>query len=130
MNIDTFQSLANDYCVRAGLPAPVFDGEHYVLSPLPEQAVILAWDAHAEEVLLLAPVGTQAASLDEAAALRLLQDAYLGQNLEGAAAGIDPDSGALVMWRRLPGYGLTADRLQHYIGRTVAAAQAAQDALA
>ncbi len=130
MNIDTFRSLANDYCARAGLPAPVFDGEHYVLSPLPEQAVILAWDAQAEEVLLLAPVGTHAVSLDNEAALRLLQDAYLGQHLEGAAAGIDPDSGGLVMWRRLPGYGLTADRLQHYIGRTVAAAQAAQDVLA
>ena len=130
MNIDTFQAFANDYCARAGLPAPLFDDEHCVLSPLPDQTVILAWDEHAEEVLLLAPVGAKAADLDGEAALRLLQDAYLGQNLEGAAAGIDAETGGLVMWRRLPGYGLTADWLQHYVGRTVAAAQAALSALA
>lgn len=129
MNIDTFQSLVHDYCQRARLPAPVFDGEQCVLAPLPEQAVILAWDESAEEVLLLAPVGAQAVHLGEAEAIRLLQDAYLGQNLKGAAAGIDPDSGGLVIWRRLPGYGLTADRLRHYIGHTVDAAQAAQGML-
>ncbi|WP_448685129.1 type III secretion system chaperone [Achromobacter xylosoxidans] len=129
MNIDTFQSLVQDYCQRAKLPAPVFDIEQCVLAPLPEQAVILAWDESAEEVLLLAPVGTQAVPMGEAEAIRLLQDAYLGQNLKGAAAGIDPDSGGLVIWRRLPGYGLTADRLQHYIGHTVDAAQAAQGVL-
>ncbi|MGY6271298.1 type III secretion system chaperone [Achromobacter denitrificans] len=124
MNIDTFLALVNAYCARAGLPPAVLDHEHCVLLPQPEQAVILAWDAAEEEALLLAPVGAEPVELDEEAAIQLLGDAYLGQNLAGAGAGIDPQTGALVLWRRLPGYGLTVDRLERAILRTIAAAQA------
>lgn len=124
MNIDTFLALVNAYCTRAGLPPAVLENEHCVLLPQPGQAVVLAWDAAEEEVLLLAPVGAEPIELDGEAAIELLGDAYLGQNLAGAAAGIDPQTGGLVLWRRLPGYGLTADRLERSIQRTVAAAQA------
>lgn len=124
MNIDTFLALVNAYCTRAGLPPAVLENEHCVLLPQPGQAVVLAWDAAEEEVLLLAPVGAEPIELDGEAAIELLSDAYLGQNLAGAAAGIDPQTGGLVLWRRLPGYGLTADRLERSIQRTVAAAQA------
>ncbi|MCY1209175.1 Tir chaperone protein (CesT) family protein [compost metagenome] len=124
MNIDTFLALVNAYCTRAGLPPAVLENEHCVLLPQPGQAVVLAWDAAEEEVLLLAPVGAEPIELDGEAAVELLGDAYLGQNLAGAAAGIDPQTGGLVLWRRLPGYGLTADRLERSIQRTVAAAQA------
>lgn len=124
MNIDTFLALVNAYCTRAGLPPAVLENEHCVLLPQPGQAVVLAWDAAEEEVLLLAPVGAEPIELDGEAAVELLGDAYLGQNLTGAAAGIDPQTGGLVLWRRLPGYGLTADRLERSIQRTVAAAQA------
>lgn len=124
MNIDTFQALVNDYCARAGLPPAQFDADHCVLMPDPDQAAILAWDETEQEVLLLAPVGAQPITLDGDAALQLLGDAYLGQNLGGAAAGIDPHTGGLVLWRRLPAYGLTADSLTRAIQRTAAAAQA------
>ncbi|SSW67216.1 type III secretion system chaperone [Achromobacter veterisilvae] len=124
MNIDTFLALVNAYCTRAGLPPAVLENEHCVLLPQPGQAVVLAWDAAEEELLLLAPVGAEPIELDGEAAVELLGDAYLGQNLAGAAAGIDPQTGGLVLWRRLPGYGLTADRLERSIQRTVAAAQA------
>ncbi|MCW0206419.1 MAG: type III secretion system chaperone [Achromobacter sp.] len=124
MNIDTFLALVNAYCTRAGLPPAALENEHCVLLPQPGQAVVLAWDAAEEEVLLLAPVGAEPIELDGEAAVELLGDAYLGQNLAGAAAGIDPQTGGLVLWRRLPGYGLTADRLERSIQRTVAAAQA------
>ena len=66
-----------------------------MLSPPPgRQAVILAWDAAQEEVVLIAQVGERPVALDDQGAMALLSDAYLGQNLGGAAAGIDPDSGA------------------------------------
>ncbi len=124
MNIDTFLALVNTYSTRAGLPPAELHDEHCVLMPQPEQAVILAWDGAEDEVVLLAPVGAEAAALDGESAVELLGDAYLGQNLGGAAAGIDPQTGGLVLWRRLPAYGLTADRLERAIGRTVTAAQA------
>ncbi|KGD89229.1 hypothetical protein JL37_23355 [Achromobacter sp. RTa] len=124
MNIDTFLALVNAYCSRAGLPPASLENEHCVLLPQPGQAVILAWDAAEEEVLVLAPVGSEPVELDGESAVQLLGDAYLGQNLAGAAAGIDPQTGGLVLWRRLPAYGLTADRLERGIQRTVVAAQA------
>ncbi len=124
LNIDTFQALVNDYCARTGLPPAQFDADHCVLMPEPDQAAILAWDDIEQEVLLLAPVGAVPIALDGDAALQLLGDAYLGQHLSGAAAGIDPQTGGMVLWRRLPAYGLTADSLARAIHRTTAAAQA------
>ncbi|SSW65076.1 type III secretion system chaperone [Achromobacter agilis] len=126
MNIDTFLALVHTYCTQAGLPPAALENEHCVLLPQPGQAVILAWDAEEEEVLVLAPVGSEPVALDGESAAELLRDAYLGQNLAGAAAGIDPQTGGLVLWRRLPAYGLTADRLARSIQRTIVAAQACQ----
>lgn len=129
MNRDTFHILVNAYCARTGQPFTDPAADHCVLSPPPgRQAVILAWDAAQEEVVLIAQVGERPVALDDQGAMALLSDAYLGQNLGGAAAGIDPDSGALVLWRRLPACGLTADALHHAILRTLSAAQACLEA--
>ena len=92
-------------------------------SPPPgRQAVILAWDAAQEEVVLIAQVGERPVALDDQGAMALLSDAYLGQNLAapppasirtaapGAGAGCRP--------------GLTADTLETAIQRTLSAARA------
>ena len=80
-------------------------------------------DAAQEEVVLIAQVGERPVALDDQGAMALLSDAYLGQNLGGAAAGIDPDSGA---WCCGAGCrpGLTADTLETAIQRTLSAARA------
>ena len=119
-----FPGLVQRYCQSVRLPSPTLDnGALCVIEPEDSRAVILAWDEERDDIVIIVPLDTQATELDRQQAHELLCAAFVGQNLRGAALGIDPTTGVLTLWRRL---AASLSRLTLDISNTIEVAQQIQ----
>lgn len=119
-----FPGLVQRYCQSVRLPSPVLDnGALCVIEPEDSSAVILAWDEERDDVVIIVPLDTRSAELDRQQAHDILCAAFVGQNLRGAAVGIDPTTGVLTLWRRLACEAASLSRLTLDIRNTVEVAQ-------
>jgi hypothetical protein len=123
MQILDFHSLLQNYCHLTHLPAPALDGVSCVLEPKDSPPVVLAWDEERDDIVIIVPLGDRPVELDAVEARELLLAAFVGQNLNGAAIGIDPNTGVLSLWRRLASESASLARLSLDIERTCETAQ-------
>lgn len=123
MQIPDFHALLQNYCQLNHLPTPALDGVSCVLEPKGRLPVVLAWDEERDDIVIIVPLGEQPVELDMVEARNLLVAAFVGQNLNGAAIGIDPDTGVLTVWRRLASGAASVQRLALDIERTCETAQ-------
>ncbi len=119
-----FAALVHNYCQLVQLPTPALDnGVSCVIEPKDGPLVILAWDEERDDIVIIVPLGEQAIELDSQQAHDILSAAFVGQNLNGAAVGIDPTTGVLSLWRRLASEAASLSRLALDIQRTSQAAE-------
>ena len=122
-----FAGLVHSYCQAVRLPSPRLDsGVTCVIEPDGSPAVVLAWDEERDDVVIIVPLDTEAAELDRQEAHDILCAAFVGQNLRGAAVGIDPTTGVLSLWRRLASEAASLSRLTRDIRNTIEVAQELQ----
>ena len=100
------------------LSTPVLERASCVIEPRDGPPVVLAWDEERDDIVIIVPLGDKPAELDQQDACNLLGAAFVGQNLNGAAIGIDPSTGVLTLWRRLASEAASVERLALDIVRT------------
>lgn len=122
MELKFLHSLAHDYCRFAQLSDPQCDGAQCIIWHSAERAVVVEYDDGQAELAIVVPTAIRHGQCDADQLLALLTDGYLGQGLGGAAIGVEDATQAVVLWRRIPVFGLTFDSLARYIQRTVDAA--------
>lgn len=121
-NLD-FASLVRNYCRSARLPMPVLShGISCCIEPPGRPPVVIAWDEARDDVVIIIPLSEQPMPLSAERAQDLLSAAFAGQDLDGAAVGLDPATGVLSLWRRLASEAATLTRLALDIERTSATA--------
>lgn len=113
-----FAALVDNYCQLTQLLSPQLDGASCVIEPREGPPTILAWDEERDDIVIIVPLGDQPIQLELQEARELLDAAFVGQNLNGAAIGIDPNTGVLTLWRRLASAAASLDRLALDIERT------------
>lgn len=123
MQILDFHALLRNYCQLARLPTPVLEDASCVLEPADSPPVVLAWDEERDDIVIIVPLGEQPVEPDAVESRNLLLAAHVGQNLDGAAIGIDPKTGVLTLWRRLASAAATVQRLALDIERTCGTAR-------
>ncbi len=119
-----FPTLVHNYCQWASLPTPpLSNGCSCVIVTEGAPPVVLAWDEEHDDIVIIVPLSEKAHQLDAQEAYEILCAAFVGQNLNGAAVGIDPATGVLSLWRRLAGEAASLERLARDIKHTTTAAQ-------
>jgi len=118
-----FAALVQNYCRSAQLPAPVLiNGVSCCIEAAGRAPVVIAWDETRDDVVIIVPLSEQPMPLSVERAQELLSAAFVGQDLDGAAIGLDPATGVLSLWRRLASEAATLTRLALDIERTSATA--------
>jgi hypothetical protein len=118
MQLLDFAALVQNYCQLSHLPPPAIDDVSFVIEPREGPPAVIAWDEERDDIVIIVPLGERPVELDLDQALELLGAAFVGQNLNGAAIGIDPGTGVLSLWRRLASEGASVERLRLDIERT------------